>query len=171
MISEIKLNIGCADYKIPGFINIDIRETTATDIVTAAWNLYMYGSKTVSAIYCRHTFEHLDLNEAVLTLVEWRRVLVDGGTVNIIVPDLEFHCKQLLERANDSKELSHALAGFYGWCNSSRGGHAYDVHKWGYTQKTLTAMLSEHGFVNIIRRVTGGDSAPHHLNLEMVKHI
>jgi predicted SAM-dependent methyltransferase len=114
-------------------------------------------------------FEHLDPNEAVTTLKEWHRVLIVGGTINLIVPDLEFHCKQLLERADIQKELNHALAGFYGWRDERRGGHAYDAHKWGYTEKTMASLLREYGFRDITRKHDGVDSEPQHLNVNASK--
>jgi predicted SAM-dependent methyltransferase len=168
-MTEIKLHIGCANTKIAGYINIDIRSTSATDIVTPAWNLHMYDDGVVSSIYCRHVFEHLDPNEAVMTLKEWHRVLVPGGAVNLIVPDLLFHCRQLLERAHIPKELNHAMAGFYGWRDERKGGNAHDAHKWGYTEQTLTSLVAEFGFSHISRRLKGKDSESHHLNLDMFK--
>ena len=35
----INLHVGCADKKLDGFINIDLRKTDATDIVSPAWKI------------------------------------------------------------------------------------------------------------------------------------
>ena len=166
---SIKLHIGCADQKLNGFVNIDVRKTTATDLVTRAWELSSFKENSVDLIYSRHMFEHLDPNDGVITLKEWYRVLKPSGTVNIVVPDLEFHCRQLLERKHDAGQLRHALAGFYGWRDESRGGSRHDDHKWGYIKETLEEIMINTGFKHIERKLTGADTSAPHLNITATK--
>jgi predicted SAM-dependent methyltransferase len=167
----IKLNIGCGNYKIvsPDHVNIDTRETPITDIVTDAWNLSMYEDRSVDEIYSRHVLEHLTLDEMKRTLIEWKRVL--RGFAHIIVPDLEFHCRQLLRAKYDSKDYLHAMKSIYGWQEPERGGSSIDSHKWGYTEKSLESELKLAGFQKIerVNRRVKKDSQMYHLNV--IAHI
>ncbi len=168
----IKLHIGCNKTSLEGFVNIDVRKTKSTDIVTNSWELQMFKSESVSHIYSRHTIEHLTLHEAHLTFKEWYRVLKSDATINIIVPDLHFHAKQLLGIAENNRHDSpiksifdHAMAGFYGWQRKDRGG-LVDLHKWGYTDKSLKDILENHNFSNFKRILDSEfDFEPWHLNI------
>lgn len=82
----MKINLGCNDFKLDGFINIDSDPVTKPDLVADASHL-PYEDNTVDEIYAGHLLEHFSYNEDVL--VEWKRVLKDGGRITITVPDIE----------------------------------------------------------------------------------
>lgn len=168
----INLHVGCADKKLDGFINIDIRKTDATDIVSPAWKIPNIKNLTVKKIYSRHMLEHLDPNDARLTLNHWFNLLRKDGHLNIIVPDIEFHSKQLLGITKSKKfddEIQHSFAGFWGWRDENRGGNKEDAHKWGYTEKSLIKELKNAGFKSIKRIYQGKDTEAYHLNLVATK--
>jgi predicted SAM-dependent methyltransferase len=111
--------------------------------------------------------EHLDPGDARRALARWAELLQPGGLLNVIVPDLEFHCRQLLGTAKSClpDQEHHAMAGFYGWREESRGGVREDAHRWGYTERSLAKALSAAGFVDVVRQLSGPDSDPWHLNM------
>lgn len=159
--------MGCNDVRKDGFVNIDVRQTEACDLVAKAWEM-PFAKQTCSSIYSRHVLEHLTRHDAVCALKHWFDLLECNGRLNVIVPDIEFHAKQLLGLVccpliQDQQE--HAFAGFYGWCESTRGGHQEDSHRWAYTENTLVALCSTIGFENISRVQSGVDSEPWHLNV------
>ncbi len=147
--------------------SIAVRRARPTDLVAPAWSIAGVAAASVSSIYSRHLLEHLDPEDARKTLRHWLELLRPGGTLNVIVPDVEFHARQLLGLAHSSlsDQAQHAWAGFWGWRDCARGGNREDAHRWGYTQATLTAELAQAGFTGIHRRTQGQDSAPWHLNL------
>jgi hypothetical protein len=164
----IRLHIGCASVRKKDFINIDVRPTVATDIVTPAWNLTQFSDNSVSLIYSRHMIEHLEPGEALQSLADWHRVLSADGLLHIICPDLMFHARQLIGQSTStitSNQFNHAMAGFYGWKKADRGGAEFDAHRWGYTCESLTRALLDVGFVDVRRNLEGPDSEPWHLNL------
>jgi hypothetical protein len=168
----VKLNIGAGGTKRPGFVSVDVRPDSGADIISTAWDLAGIADQTVEEIYSRHMLEHLDPDDARRALVKWLNVLKPGGVLNVIVPDLEFHARQLLGTATSSvvsDQESHAFAGFYGWRDVSRGGNKEDTHRWGYTARTLTLELKQAGFGDIARVTIGTDSEPWHLNVRAVR--
>lgn len=133
----MKLNIGCFNKKIHGFINVDIREDVNPDIVDDGFKLNKFENNSVDLIYCSHMFEHLDFNEADKAVRRWYEVLKKDGVLRLAVPDMDavfahyFYWKNL-------KVLRSALWG------SQR--HAFDYHKCGWDKETLSEFLKERGF-------------------------
>lgn len=163
----LKLHVGCASKRLEGYINIDSRQTDATDHVCDAGAITFVSAGSVSEIYSRHMLEHLDPNDAMRTLKHWHDLLLPSGILNVVVPDITFHAQQILGLVQSTMgdQNLHAMAGFWGWRDEARGGSKEDAHRWGYTEKSLVHLLTELGFTNIHRVLEGADSEPWHLNL------
>jgi len=157
---DTKLEFGCGESKPkPGFVGVDIRKNKYVKYVCNAWDIGSFVKKeTISEIYSRHFFEHLTFKQADKTLRAWWKILAPSGKIQIILPDIEYHIKQFLSddystpsEANPKwTNLEHALAGFWGW---QREGDAetWDLHKSGYSYKSLKEKLLKHGFTDIKR--------------------
>ncbi len=170
-MTEIRLNVGAGSKKRPGFLSVDVRPAEGVDIVSNAWEISTVADGSVSEIYTRHMLEHLDPNDAQAAIARWFSLLMPGGSLNVVVPDLEFHARQLLGTAQShfADQQMHAHAGFFGWRDESRGGNREDAHRWGYTERTLAELLRCCGFVGIARQFSGNDSEPWHLNMTAIK--
>jgi SAM-dependent methyltransferase len=166
-LDMLKYNFGCGNFRKPGFVNVDVRDDSAADVVTEAWRLDMFPQATADLVYSRHMLEHLDPQDARRTLRGWCQLLRPGGELNVIVPDITFHARQLLGLAKGpfANQVDHALAGFWGWRDEARGGNREDTHRWGYTEQSLCGELALAGFENISRVMAGQDSEAWHLNL------
>lgn len=165
-----RLNFGCGDTRRDGFAGVDVRRCRGADFVLEAWDTSPFEPESVEEIYSRHMLEHLDPNDAKRALRAWLEILRPSGTLRLIVPDLTFHARQLLGQEfcwsdKPTENIGHAMAGFYGWRDESRGGDREDAHRWGYTWESLSAMLREIGYVDIERVMTGEDSDPWHLHI------
>jgi hypothetical protein len=168
-----KYNFGCGNFKKHGFINVDVRPDSAADVVTEAWNTGQFPQGVAEFIYSRHMLEHLDPDDARLALRAWLGLLQPGGLLNVIVPDVAFHARQLLGLATSSfpNQFDHACAGFWGWRDEARGGSREDAHRWGYTEHSLGAELLSAGFVQVQRASEGPDREPWHLNILALRPI
>lgn len=93
---EIKLNLGCNEWNIKGFINIDIdkNDKIKPDLQADCSDL-PFEDNSVDEIYAGHMLEHFDMTENVLE--EWHRVLKPGGRITICIPDIERALKELRE--------------------------------------------------------------------------
>lgn len=91
--------------------------------------------------------------------------------LHVIVPDILFHARQLLEMESSifPDQHEHAMAGFYCWCDPDRGGDIHDSHRWGYSFPTLGALLHDTGFIQVERITSGKESEPWHLNVQAIK--
>lgn len=122
---------------------LDIEPRTNPDIVASMTDLGEIGLYDV--VYCCHALEHLYPHEVNVALREFKRVLRLGGTVMIVVPDLEDvrPDNRLLERAD--KAPITGLHMYY-------GDHAlipefpYMAHHCGFIAETLEYALLSAGF-------------------------
>ena len=81
-----RLNLGCNDFKLPGFTNVDVDPRVNPDVICDASAL-PYDDNSISEIYAGHLLEHFSMDTDVL--LEWKRVLMPGGRITITVPDVE----------------------------------------------------------------------------------
>lgn len=86
---KLKLNLGCRNRSIPGFKGMDIDQHESVDIVGDISDLSQFGGGSVSEIYASHVLEHFPHPLTVSVLVEWNRVLENGGILYVAVPDFK----------------------------------------------------------------------------------
>lgn len=169
-VKPLRLNYGCGDSRLEGYIGVDVRPCPGAEHVLPAWDTSPFVAGSVAEVYSRHMLEHLDPEDARRALSAWLDVLRPGGVLRLIIPDLAFHAQQLLgdrtSWTDDRNEnLAHAMAGFYGWRDPARGGCNEDAHRWGYTWESLSELLNKIGYIDVVRVRTGRDSEPWHLHV------
>ncbi|HHT49394.1 MAG TPA: methyltransferase domain-containing protein [Firmicutes bacterium] len=97
MCDKKKLEFGCGEKLREGYIGVDIRPLPNVKYVCNAWEIVDYVQpESVDAIYSRHFLEHLTYAQLEMTLYSWRRILKPNGTLHIIVPDINYHMRQIL---------------------------------------------------------------------------
>ena len=136
----MKLNLGCFNKKLPGFVNVDIREDVEPDIIDNAFTLEKFDDNSANIIYACHMLEHLDYNETKKALIRWYSVLKKNGLLRLAVPDMEKCCALFLLL----KDKSVIRSMFWG---SQR--HPFDYHKNGWDFNSLKVELEEIGFTNV----------------------
>ena len=136
--NPIKLNLGCYNKKLPGFINVDIREDVNPDVVDNAFTLEKFDDNSVDLIYCCHMLEHLDYQEVNLALKRWYDVLKSKGILRLSVPDMQavFSLYWYLDSNLDVLKTM-----IYG---SQK--HPFDYHKSGWDYFSITYVLNKAGF-------------------------
>lgn len=111
-------------------------------------DLSRFDDHLFSRIYASHVLEHLDYaNELVMTLAEWRRTLVPGGSLHLSVPDMDILAELFL--AKDQLNLEER----YMVMRMIFGGHvdAYDYHLVGLNQDFLNEFLLSAGYTQAKR--------------------
>ena len=152
--------VGCGNDQRYGYVGCNLRKTKNAKIVCKAWNI-SENLKELENIYSRHMCEHLTVQEFKFTLRDWYSALKIGGTVEIIVPNIDFHIQQFLNAKfdkenfdNPNSELNYAIAAFGGWqredyLNNNSSTKYWDVHKLIFNEKLIRLFLEEAGFKNI----------------------
>lgn len=150
--SPVRLHLACGPNIVDGWVNIDILKGPKIKTLDLRKPL-PYKDKSVDAIFHEHFIEHLTKTEAEDFIKECYRILKVGGTMRLGWPDL----KKLLNAYffKQKKYKNHALP----YLEDHRFGSNWDEilsdclfdweHKYAYTAKHLSRVLSAQGFKNV----------------------
>ena len=149
----IKLNLGCGDKILPGYINVDVaaeRAGNKPDIICDIRNLHVIENNYADEILAVHVVEHFWRWEALNILKEWVRVLKPGGLMILECPNLKSACEEFLKNpelnAGPGPEGQRSMWVFYG---DPRWQDPLMVHRWGYTPQSLANLMFEAGLINL----------------------
>lgn len=169
--TPLRLNLASGYRAKPGWINVDLFAPDA-DLHLDLRRPLPFPEGCVGYIYVEHFFEHLkypgttDSNgwtledaacpsEALSFLRECFRVLIPGGTLDIVVPDAEMIVTEYVHRHRDG----FPAYPWWGpsWCDTPmhvvnyvfRQGHE---HQYAYDGETLARLLETTGFTEVARR-------------------
>jgi len=146
-----RLNIGCGNYPMPCWTNIDEMESVRADLHVHVPPI-PFPDESMQEIYAGHFLEHLDHEEQVAFLAECMRVLRPGGKLGIVVPDMREVFRRYIEGTIDHMEYPlgqyHPIADLDALCYIFiYGGIDKDMHhKWCFEEKTLARTLYRAGF-------------------------
>ena len=116
---------------------VDIREECEPDYRCDLRSL-PFGDNQFDIVFSSHTLEHFSREEFPKVIAEWLRVMKMDGELRLIVPDLAWAAKRLLE--SDGELDTDTLNVFYG-----SQEYEQNFHKNGFTLKRLTAELDKLG--------------------------
>ncbi len=107
-------------------------------------------SSSADVVYASHMLEHLDTDEVKKFLNEAKRVLIKGGIIRLVVPDLE---KLIVQYNNDklaNKFMKKSLLYFVKPKTLVEKIKFFIVgarhHMWMYDKESLRNLLAENGF-------------------------
>ena len=149
----IRLNLGCGDKILNGYINVDIvaeRSGKEPDISCDIKKLNVFSDDYADEILAVHVIEHFWRWEVNSVLTEWLRVLKPGGKIILECPNLISACQEFLKNpdvcSSPGKEGQKSMWVFYG---DPRWKDPLMVHRWGYTPYSLAKILYETGFIDM----------------------
>ena len=146
----VRLNLGCGDKILPGYINIDTVSSRAgkqPDVNADIRDLRKIKSFIADEILAVHVIEHFYFWEVIPLLKSWRRLLKPGGKLILECPNLPYACQMIVEnpamRSQADKAGQMSMWPLYGdpsWKDPLM------CHKWAYTPESLMAVLDEAGY-------------------------
>lgn len=153
------------EYKTWEKVYLDIDSRTNPDICIDARNLKDIPGSQFDVAYCSHCLEHFSITDVPKVLEGFNHILVLGGKVDIIVPDIGQLLREMISRNLDVDDVWYRVAAgpitfhdvLYGWSKEIVTGNDYYNHKSGFTALKLVKVLEEAGFININISSTGFD--------------
>ncbi|WP_395059343.1 methyltransferase domain-containing protein [Polaromonas sp.] len=149
----VRLNLGCGDKILPGYVNVDVVEARAgksPDVICDLHELSCFENDHADEIMAIHVVEHFWRWEIEAILREWLRVLKPGGSMVLECPNLLSACQALLAepelRSRQDKAGQTSMWVFYGdpgWKDPLM------IHRWGYTPHSLAQLMQSVGMVNV----------------------
>ena len=156
----MKLNIGCGNYCLDEWVNLDIKKHDPKTNVLADARSLPFKDESFDEIYSSHLIEHFGFQETFGVLKEWKRVLREGGKLVVETPDFLGLCNRFL--IVDEEERVRMYTHIFGWF-----GDPLQLHQFLYTATQLQWTLDLVGFRYITRvpalRYPGGED----INLKM----
>ena len=144
---SLRLNLGCADCYMPGWINIDqsesphIKSDVTADVLKLDEIYPVRGKhKAVDEIYAGHLVEHLTPTEAVDALRGWYSILKPGGKIAICTPDFRAISQMYIEGKITIDELNDVY--IFSYCQESH-------HRTVWDAESLKKLLIKTGFMNV----------------------
>jgi ubiquinone/menaquinone biosynthesis C-methylase UbiE len=149
----IRLNLGCGDKILNGYINVDVAQERAgkqPDVVCDIRELRQFKDNYADEILAVHVVEHFWRWEVVGILKEWVRVLKPGGKLILECPNLRSACEEFLKNPDHAAlpgpEGQRTMWVFYG---DPRWTDPLMVHRWGYTPRSLAQVMHEAGLTGL----------------------
>lgn len=140
----IKLNLGCGNDYMEGWVNID---QYAPHKVDERYDIIKlpYENNTVDEIKAFHVIEHFPWSKGNEALREWYRVLKPGGRIWLETPDFLESCR--MYAMGDDKTRYALLGHFF----SEGGDTPGQVHYFLFSEPQLKTQMTWAGFKNITR--------------------
>ena len=169
-----KLQIGGGWRLLDGWLNSDI-ELAPQLFHMDATKPFPLNDSSFDVVFSEHMIEHIDYADAGAMLGECRRVLRPGGVIRVVTPDLQtiarllsapregaaadyyaFFERHLLPPGHPTTEAAVANAFFRSW-----------GHRFIYDEATLSGLLRDAGFGQVVRRRLGESE---HASLSGLEH-
>jgi len=107
--SLIRINVGCGEQKLPGFINIDSFEGAKPDILHDITKAALpFEKESVDEIFCVHNIEHIKMELWNYVFNEFFRVLKPAGVLYLAYPEFEVCAKYFIENHKGQREFWRA---------------------------------------------------------------
>lgn len=115
----MKVNLGCGNKKISGYVNVDIREDVNPDIIDDVSKLEKFKNESIDLIYACHILEHFGRHKYKEVLTRWYSVLKPDGVLRLAIPNFEKIC----EVYSKNKNMNELLGLLYGGQNYEQNFH------------------------------------------------
>lgn len=148
------LNIGCGGRPFKStdnerWINVDVIDEIMAgyEYVKSDARKLPFDADSIDVVFSCHVIEHFWPWEVANVIMEWKRVIKPGGSLVTECPNILNSLGLIAIGVNNDNTQMYSLGmnGLYGDPND------YDLamrHKWGYTPKTLSSLLTSAGFVD-----------------------
>jgi SAM-dependent methyltransferase len=106
------LNIGAGGTYDPYEVSVDMRPDPHITYQCDVRKLPDDWTEQFDKVHAEHVLEHFDFGQTEWMVTEWTRVVKPGGTLSLVVPDLEAYAESILGRTSVTDR--HAPDAIYG---------------------------------------------------------
>lgn len=149
-----RVHLGCNDVRIPNYVNIDVRNTSAVDLVHNCKDLSIFPSESLHFVYSNAFFEHVYVQDRGPLLQDIaRRLAPDGRVAFSGIPDFEGVARAYIERRTPGNvspvfDLHEAYRYTHGDPEGRPSWWLAQLHKGLLDTDTVIRLLREAGFLS-----------------------
>ncbi len=141
----LKLNYGCGETNLEGFVNIDSvkNERVNPDVIADITKGSLpFESEGCELIHCLHNLEHIEQKYWPFVFSEFRRILIPEGELRLAYPEFEICAKYFIENYRGMRTF---------WRRTLYGRQLYpgDFHVVPMRTVEVVNLLEEAGFHGI----------------------
>jgi SAM-dependent methyltransferase len=123
-------------------------------------------ARSAAGVYCSHVLEHIDRASIAVALKNTLEMLQPGGLFRLVVPDLGWRARLLVQSTGDEDAADRFMRISYlgeetpltGPMARLRAAFGNAGHRWMHDEAGMTKLLRQAGFTGI-RRCSLGDAA------------
>jgi predicted SAM-dependent methyltransferase len=141
----MKINLGSGKKMLKGWVNVDIEGAD----VNCDIRKLPFDDESAEEVMAVHVFEHIPYKENLDTLIEWRRVLKDGGRLILELPCMD----KVIQYIRNSEDLAINMIMWPLFGDPKTIKTEHDLHKWCYTVNELGALLYDAGFREVYEEI------------------
>lgn len=152
-----KINLGCGNFKLEEYINIDIRESVKPDIVVNILKGLPFENGEIDEVSCTEFLEHFNQDDIGKVLLEIHRVLKKGGVFKFGLPNGMMCALLIAGHYRDDEKVDNLE---YLWNNvhgqkGSREDYQDEqernarLHRILFSKQYLILLLEKYGFKKI----------------------
>lgn len=147
-----RVHLGCNTVKVDGFVNVDVRPTSATDVVHDCTDVAIFPDGSLQLVFSNAFFEHVYVNARLRLLRDIRRALgAEGCLLFTGLPDFEGIARAYLERRRPGHvspvfDLYEVYRYTHGDPEGTPDWWLAQLHKGLFDAETLEKLLKEAGF-------------------------
>ena len=135
----VRLNIGGGATEMGGHLNVDVRALLCVDICCDAFDLpHWIPDGRVAAIYSKDFVEHVSWLKSHELWTLFHRLLMPGGTLDILTPDLDLFLAAHARRVSWEQLMK---------CIYGRQTYPSNTHLALYNYPALATQLTAEGFI------------------------
>lgn len=154
--APIRLNLGCGDMLLPGYVNVDVaaeRRGRQPDVLCDIRDLSAFPDNHADEVIAIHVIEHFYRWEVVGLIKEWVRVLKPGGQLVLECPNLLSACEALLAKPEQAAQPGQAGSRTM-WCfyGDPSWQDPLMCHRWLYTPQSLAQVMHEAGLRDLAQK-------------------
>lgn len=144
----MKLNLGCGFDVREGWYNVDLHEFHKPELVCDVTWLAPLEDRAATYVLAQDILEHVHRDRCLTALREWNRVMMDGGLLEIRVPDVMALVDLMREPESQTPERHAVLL----QCMFGTQGYDGDFHLNGFTEISLRDAFAKSGFeIEVLR--------------------
>ena len=167
----MKLNLGCGDNLLDGYINVD-KYDKAADVQADITDL-PFEDNSVDKVVAYQVIEHVPYNLNDKLFAEIFRVLKPGGTAILETPDIDVVAVKILQEGITDQWRHNLVGEYYRPWDKDRYDdwehHAGSIHRNPFNFALIERYASNAGFKSVTKREPDFYPCEENLSVELVK--